>query len=168
MLFDCAENLVLIGFMGAGKSTVGRLLAKETGRYFLDADALIESAQGRPIPSIFKENGETFFRSLEKESAEWLARCVRGSVISTGGGMPAVVERLHAMGRVIYLQLPFEEIVARLGPEERAKRPLFQNPDKARALYETRCALYERQADIILDARMSPHAIVEAVLRQLD
>jgi len=160
----CAENIVLIGFMGAGKSTVGRELARRTGRYFLDADALIEAAQGRAIASIFDEEGESYFRELEQQSARWMAECVRGSIISTGGGMPTVVDRLRQIGTVVYLRLPFDKILARIDTKERAKRPLFHDPERAERLYSEREKIYEAQAQIVVDADRPVDKIVEEIL----
>jgi len=164
----CADNIVLIGFMGAGKSTVGRRLARRSGRYFLDADALIETACGKAVRSIFDEEGEAYFRELERESARWLAECVRGSIVSTGGGMPMVVERLRDIGTVVYLKLPFEKILRRISPQERAKRPLFRDPAEARKLFETRAAIYEKQAQITVDAYGDVDSIVEEILTKLN
>ncbi|BDY12859.1 shikimate kinase [Hydrogenimonas cancrithermarum] len=143
---------------------MGRLLAQKSGRYFLDADALIESAQGRAIASIFNEEGEAYFRELERESARWMAECVRGSIISTGGGMPLVVERLHDIGVVVYLKLPFEKILERISPEERAKRPLFHDLAEAKRLFERREKIYEAQAQITVDADRPAGEIVEKIM----
>ena len=164
---NCADNLVLIGFMGAGKSTVGRELARRTDHYFLDADTLIETAQGREIPEIFATRGEAHFRELERRSARWLAECVRGSIISTGGGMPTVVDRLHEIGTVIYLKLPFETIAQRLQGAEKERRPLFEDLCRARRLFEARAPLYERQADLIVDADRPVKEVVEEILAHL-
>ncbi len=167
MSSDCPENIVLIGFMGSGKSTVGRLLARRSGRFFLDADTLIESQQGCAIPDIFAFGGEALFRELERESAEWMARCVRGTVLSTGGGMPLVVERLREIGRVVYLKLPFERILERISSEERRRRPLFRDIRSARELYGRRVSLYEAQAQIVVDADAPPERIVSEILNRL-
>jgi len=164
----CSENIVLIGFMGSGKSSVGRLLSKKSGRYFLDADALIESVQGRVISSIFENYGEEYFRELEIESARWMAECVKGSIISTGGGMPLVVERLHDIGKVVYLKLPFEKILDRISAEERTKRPLFQDIEKAKNLFKLREEIYEEQAQITVNADRPLEAVVDEILFRCD
>jgi shikimate kinase len=160
----CSKNIFLIGFMGSGKSSVGRRLAQKSGRYFLDVDALIEASEGRTIPTIFKEDGESYFRELEKKSAQWMATCVRGSVIATGGGMPLVVQELQRMGQVLYLKLPFEKILERISPQEREKRPLFHNLTEAKRLFEMREAIYESQADLILNADRTIEEIVNEAL----
>ncbi len=163
----CADNIVLIGFMGAGKSSVGRELARRTGRFFLDADALIETAQGEAIHAIFDERGEEYFRELERESARWMAECVRGSIISTGGGMPTVVERLRDIGTVVYLQLPFEKILRLISADERSKRPLFHNAAETKRLYAERQSIYEKQAHVTIDADRPVEAIVEEIIQKL-
>ncbi|BBG64826.1 shikimate kinase I [Hydrogenimonas sp.] len=164
---SCPENIVLIGFMGSGKSTVGRLLARRSGRYFLDADALIESQQGRPIPEIFAKEGEGFFRALERESAEWMAECVRGTVISTGGGMPIVTKRLRDIGRVVYLKIAFEKILERIPHSELQKRPLFSERKSAEALFMEREKIYGELAEIVVDASAPPEAVAEEILRKI-
>ncbi len=162
---SCADNIVLIGFMGSGKSTVGRELARRTGRFFLDADLLIEGAAGKKVREIFEREGEAYFRELERRSVRWMAECVRGSVISTGGGMPTVVDRLHDVGTVIYLDLPFEKILDRIDPHERAKRPLFSDLEKAQRLFDARKKIYEAQAQLTVAADRPAEAVVEAILR---
>ena len=164
---NCAENIVLIGFMGAGKSTVGRLLAQKSGRFFLDVDALIESWVGRRIDEIFETEGEYAFREMERRCAEWLATCVRGSVISTGGGMATVTDRLRYIGRIVYLELSWEEILRRITPQERQKRPLFSDLKEARRRFEQRRRLYESQADLIVDASQPPEEVVDAIVRNM-
>jgi len=81
------RNVILVGFMGAGKSTVGRLLARRLGRCFVETDAMITAREGRSIPEIFTDRGEFYFRRLEAEVLEALAE-KRGHVIATGGGFP--------------------------------------------------------------------------------
>ena len=164
---NCADNLVLIGFMGAGKSTVGRELARRSGRYFLDADTLIEASEGRSVAEIFEKRGEAYFRELERETARWLAACVRGSVVSTGGGMPVAVEAPQRLGILIYLKLPFEEAMRRLGPRERAGRPLFHDPERARALFSEREKRYEEVAAITVRADREVDEVVGEILTSL-
>lgn len=159
-----ATNLVLIGFMGSGKSSIGRLLAKEKEGYFLDTDAMIESAEGRSVSEIFEKEGEEYFRSLEKKTVKWLKSNVKQSVISTGGGMLVYCEELKEVGKIIYLKVPFETILARLSREELEKRPLFKNEAEAKALYDERNAVYESRADIIIDADDKLENVFKSVL----
>ncbi len=150
--------------MGSGKSTVGRLLARHRGSYFLDTDAMIESAEGRCIADIFDQEGETYFRTLEKKTVQWLKENVKHSVISTGGGMLVYCEELSEVGTVIYLKVPFDTILSRMSAEELRKRPLFQDRDKAKRLFTERNDIYERRADIIIDADDTLENVFRSVL----
>ena len=100
------DNLILIGFMGAGKTTVGKLLAREKGLQFVDTDDRIVAEQKQSIPDIFSKYGESFFRDLETDLLRRMKEDTRHSVISVGGGMPVREENrklLRALGCVIYL-----------------------------------------------------------------
>src|SRR5262245_54244642 len=100
-----AGNVVLVGFMGAGKSSVGRLLARRLGRCFVETDDMISAREGRSIPEIFAERGEAHFRALEGEAVRLLA-LKRDEVIATGGGLPCRdgrMEALRAIGTVVWL-----------------------------------------------------------------
>ncbi len=166
-LCRCHENIVLIGFMGSGKSTVGRLVAKRSSRYFLDTDTLIELQEGMSVTSIFEERGESFFRNLEYRCAQWLAACVSGAVVSTGGGMPSVAAaELKRIGTIVYLKLPFEKILERLSTQERVLRPLFFDKESAEALYMEREKIYASQADITIDASASIDRLADEILEQ--
>ena len=101
------KHIVLIGFMGAGKSTVGRALAAELGRELLDTDQMIEEKAGCRITEIFARQGEQAFRRLEEEILKQLAEEKAPAVISTGGGMPVFEKNrpaLRRLGTVVYLQ----------------------------------------------------------------
>jgi len=158
-----SSNVVLIGFMGSGKSTVGRILSKKTGKFFLDTDALIESREGRCIRDIFADKGEPYFRDLERELFGWLLSNVSNAVISTGGGMPTAVDNLGEMGKCIYLQIGFEQLLDRLKEEEFDKRPLFADVEFAKKIYDVREPIYTRQADISVDATMPPHELADKI-----
>jgi shikimate kinase len=138
--------------MGSGKSTVGRLLAKEKEAYFLDTDSMIESLEGKSIAEIFNESGEAYFRSLENETVHWLKNNVTNAIISTGGGMLVYCEELKEVGKVIYLDVPFETILSRMNAKELEKRPLFKDAVEAEKIYNQRDAVYRQRADIIIDA----------------
>ncbi len=147
-----ASNIVFIGFMGSGKSSVGRLLAKESNRYFLDTDAMIESSEGMSIKEIFEKKGEIYFRQLEEQTVAWLKSNVHDAVISTGGGMLAHCEGLKEVGKIVYLQVPFIKILERLNSAEIEKRPLFKDKQTAEKIYDQRDQLYVSKADLIIDA----------------
>lgn len=147
------NNIVLIGFMGCGKSTIGRKLANEVDKiYFLDTDSMITTYENRQISDIFAQDSEKYFRSAENKTYEWLAKNVKNAIISTGGGLPIYVDDISNMGTVIYLKLDFEVIQARLNDDELSKRPLFCDIQKAKELFCSRESIYEQKADVIIDA----------------
>lgn len=149
------KNIVLIGFMGVGKGSVAREIVKQSDLVALDTDDIIESMENRRIKKIFAEEGEEYFRALERKVAQWLQKEVRRTLISTGGGF-FKVPNLSKIGTVVYLSAPFETIHNRIlahpdAEKKLRKRPLFQDIDKAIKLYDERSALYKKAADIIID-----------------
>jgi shikimate kinase len=146
------DNIVLIGFMGAGKSTVGRLLARRTGRCFVEVDDVIAGRDGRAIPEIFGQDGEARFRQLEGEALEALA-LKSGDVIATGGGLPCQdgrMARLRALGTVIWLRGRLEDMLERAGRS--GARPMLagRSADELAALYRRRESFY-REAHLTID-----------------
>lgn len=126
-------NIVLTGFMGTGKSTVGRLLSRELGLRFMDLDELIEREAALEVKDIFEVHGEARFRELESSVIERLSSGAYGNgiIISTGGG--AVLNEmnrtlLRSFGKVVCLRASVDEILKRVG--ERTDRPLLARPDK--------------------------------------
>lgn len=160
-------NLVLVGFMGTGKSAVGRRAARRLGRRLVDMDTLIEQREGRPIPEIFREAGEPHFRALERALVVELA-AERGLVISTGGGVvvnPDNIADFSRTGVVVCLAATPETILARVGHD--THRPLLQAPDRmARIadLLEKRRPLYEAIPDRIDTTGLSADAVADRVL----
>jgi len=109
------DNIVLVGFMGAGKSVCGRLLARRLGRCFVETDDMIVAREGRSIPEIFRDAGEPRFRELEADALEAL-KLKTGEVIATGGGLPCRegrMEALRALGTVVWLDGDLRELHAR-------------------------------------------------------
>jgi shikimate kinase len=159
--------IVLVGFMGAGKTTVGRLLAAKLGLPFTDSDQVIERQAGRPIPRIFAEDGEPAFRDLEHAV---IAGLLAGpaTVLALGGGAAShpVTRSLLATTPVVYLRVGFAEAMSRVGGDK--DRPMLARPD-VRSLYEDRQALYASVATITVDTdARPPDEIVLDVLTALD
>jgi len=137
--------------MGSGKSTIGRILAKEIKSYFLDTDILIETFENKKISEIFETLGEEEFRKMERRCFEWIKKDVKNTVISVGGGFPVFIPEIKEAGIVIYLKVDFEDILKRMNEKEIQKRPLFQNIQKAKELYEKRDKIYSKLADVIIE-----------------
>ena len=156
-------NIVLIGFMGSGKSSIGRVLAKQKGMYFIDTDSLIESFEGQKIRDIFANHGEGYFRELEKKTFNWLSSCVDNAVISTGGGMPTVIDSFEKLGKTVYLKVDFETLLERLKAEEFDKRPLFADVEFAKKIFEIREPIYTQKSELIVDANMEFESVLKEV-----
>ena len=157
------RNIVLVGMPGSGKTTVGRLLAKRLGRQLVDTDQLIVSRAGMPIPEIFQTKGEPFFRDLEGEAVEE-ASAGFSRVLSTGGGAILRQSNLIAMksnGTVIFLDRPLSDLT----PTD--DRPLADQADKIRALYETRYPLYLAAADAVVPVSGTPEETAQQVWEKL-
>lgn len=162
------ENVILIGFMGVGKGTIARALVKQSDYFAIDTDDIIESLENTKIKKIFETKGEPYFRSLEKKCASWCQDCVQNTIISTGGGFHKQ-ENLKKIGKVVYLRSSFEGIIQRLKDAPNAKkkfkkRPLLNDLDEAKKIYEQRVADYESVADIIIDVE---NKTVEQVVPQI-
>lgn len=119
-------KLFLVGYMGCGKSTIGRKLARALGNRFVDTDSLVEEREGATVYDIFRYEGEERFRQIEREVLEEVIAEASDVVISTGGGLPAWgdnMTRMNEVGRTIYLKRSAENIASRLSPYGRQKRP---------------------------------------------
>jgi shikimate kinase len=146
------DNIILVGFMGAGKSVCGRLLARRLGRCFVETDDMIVAREGRSIPEIFREAGEPRFRELEAETIESL-KLKSGDVIATGGGMPCREGRMDALrelGTVVWLDGDVRELHARAS--RIGNRPMLdgRSMGEVEELYRTRQSYY-RRAHVTVD-----------------
>lgn len=164
------KNIVLCGFMGCGKSTVGKRLAEKLHMTFVDMDSYIEEKAGCTISDIFAEKGEAGFREIEHDTCCTLGG-QNGLVIATGGGAVLRsdnVAALKANGTVVLLEVGVDCVLSRLAGD--TTRPLLQRPDKAAAateLLNTRTPLYKAAADITVNAEAEADTVVAAILRQL-
>jgi 3-dehydroquinate synthase len=162
-------NIVLVGFMGAGKSTVARELHRLGGLTVVDLDELIVSRSGRSIPEIFHEEGEQGFRNRESEALKSLSGC-RGTVIATGGGVVGREENwavMRALGKVVYLRAGWPTLQSRLADGE--GRPLADGGDweRVEALWRRRLPLYG-QADLAIDtAGLEAPQVARQILQRL-
>ena len=157
--------LVLIGFMGAGKTSVGALLARDAGRPFVDADAELERAAGKPIARIFAEDGEPAFRELEERVVCGLLERADGAVIAAGGGaLTRAGSRaaLVAGARTVWLDVPFETAWERVR-SDRPDRPLAVERERFRELYGSRRAAYAEAADAIVDGSASAQVAADTI-----
>lgn len=165
------HRVFLVGFMGAGKTTVGRLLARRLGWSFADLDESIEAASQRSIPDIFSGEGEPAFRQYESEALDGLLSQAGEEpvVLALGGGTTAQAANRDAIakakGLTVWLHCPLEELRRRC--DEMTNRPLFEDASQFHQLYETRLPYYE-SADFRVDASpRDPALIVEEIVQCL-
>lgn len=160
--------LVLVGFMGAGKTTVGRFLAESMGRTFIDLDGEIEATTGKTISSIFAESGETAFREIECTMLAAFIGDRPPGVIAAGGG--AVFRRanrdlLRRQAVTIFLDPPFDEIWRRV-QHEREHRPVAagKTREELETLYLERYQLYRESASMTVSTSEKPGAIADSII----
>jgi shikimate kinase len=163
------DNIVLVGFMGAGKSVCGRLLARRLGRCFVETDEMIVARDGRSIPDIFREAGESRFRELEAEALESL-KLKSGEVIATGGGTPCGegrMELLRELGTVVWLDGDLGELHARAA--RIGDRPMLAGRTRAEIeeLYRSRRPYYGRAHLTIDTTGLGADQVVARVLSAL-
>lgn len=189
-----SRNIVLIGMMGAGKSTVGRVLAERTGRELVETDVEVERSAGRPIAAIFAADGEDTFRRLERDAVA-SAAAHDGRVVSVGGGAvldQSNVAALRDTGVLVWLRVPAGTLIERLRRTDHAERPLLDvaDPDdprgvaprtdgpetetpaadeldaaaRIRRLAAARAPRYAETADHTVEAMDSPEAVADEIL----
>lgn len=144
------RHLVIIGFMGSGKSTLSSMLSCSFGLPIYSTDEMITQHMQMPIAEIFKIFGEDFFRTQETEIFKRILQIDHPHIIDCGGGFGAY-QKVEELGRVIFLDLKFDEILERMSEQERKKRPLFASLSKARELFIQRRAIYLKKAQLILN-----------------
>jgi shikimate kinase len=155
-----SPNIILIGFMGSGKSSVGNALSKLSGYAFVDTDTLIETEEGLKISELFVQKGEPYFRACEHHVCETLSS-YHNTIIATGGGLPCQPENqdlLKKSGFMVYLKVSQESINTRLKND--SSRPLLAQPD----LLAKRVPIYHQLADLEIDTHdQSIQSVAEAI-----
>ncbi len=159
-LYKDKMNIVLVGMAGCGKTTIGKLLAENSGKKFIDTDDLIVEKENRDIPAIFKEKGEEYFREVEKEVVREISK-QNGLVIATGGGVPLNNENIIALkgnGDIYFIDRPLDDIM----PTE--DRPLSSNREDLEKRYNERYDIYTKCADCVIDGS----GTVDEVLKRIE
>jgi len=166
------SNVALIGFMGVGKTVVGKALARKLNWEFIELDSLIEQKAGKPIAEIFQQDGEIVFRGLEIEVTKEIAR-EKNLVIACGGGIvlnKINIDRLKEEGIIVYLTASPRVILKRVSSEE-GQRPLLEidNPTLTiRELLRFRKPFYERAADIKIDtSKLNVDEVVKKLIEKM-
>ncbi|TXH67435.1 MAG: shikimate kinase [Thiothrix sp.] len=163
------DNIILVGLMGAGKSTIGRQLARRFNLEFHDSDKLIETRTGVPIPTIFEMEGEQGFRDREEQAIAELTQ-LRGIVLATGGGSILRANNraaLKACGKVVYLRASAEQLYSRIHHDK--NRPLMQTDhplQTLRHLLQAREAYYLEVADLIVPTGKQKVAYIVNLIAQ--
>ena len=165
-------NIALIGFMGTGKTVIGKALAKKLGKEFVELDSLIEQMAGKTIPEIFREDGEIAFRELEIEATKKVSQRIN-TIIACGGGLvlnKINIDRLRERGRIVYLTASLRVILKRTS-NDAEERPLLKVADPAltiRELLNFRKPFYERAADITVNtSRLNVDSAVAQIIERL-
>ncbi len=168
-------RLFLIGYMGCGKSSMGRKIARRLGMEFIDTDALVEQTEGAEIADIVRYQGEEYFRECERKALEKAAEHP-DAVISTGGGLPMWrdnMDRVLSLGLSVYIRRSPEQIMSRLSPYGRYKRPKFRGLNDEELLAFMRTNMAERepvylQANVTLDCEgRSDDELIDAILETI-
>lgn len=162
------NNIVLCGFMGCGKSTVGKNIARKSGRHFIDMDSYIEEKAGMTVSEIFEKYGENGFRDIEHAVCMELSEKTN-LIIASGGGaftFERNVQVFKGKDTIVFLDVPLEVIKLRLKND--TVRPLLQRPDKEKAmtdLYNIRYPIYKNAADIVVKGKGTPLSTAFAIMK---
>ena len=161
------QNITLIGMAGVGKSTIGRELAKELDMQFIDTDKLIEKREMRRIPDIIEHDGEDAIKSIEKDCI--ISINTKNSIISTGGSViyyKDAMKHLREISKIIYLHAGFDSIHKRIGNRNTGGL-VINGTNSLEELYNSRLPLYNKYADIIIDAEKDIKDIVDNIIQNI-
>lgn len=163
-------NIVLCGFMGSGKTTVGKKLSNYTGLKFIDTDTYVEKKVGHTINQIFNKYGETYFRNIEKDCVKEISSKT-DYIISTGGGTilnKSNVDNLKKSGKIIFINVSFDIITYRLSKDN--TRPLIKNSDinSIEELFKQRQEKYQLVSDIMVDGTLSIDEICKDIISKVE
>lgn len=154
--------------MGSGKTSVGKILARQLYKDFVDVDTIIEAEEKMSVTEIFETKGEAYFRELEQKCINKLTE-KKGQVIATGGGLP-IHSSIAEKSLIVYMDADFDVILSRLPKKEREKRPLLEDEVRARALYAERIDTYKELAVFTVDSNQKIpifiHVIRDFILDQ--
>lgn len=162
------KNIILCGFMGCGKSTVGKLLAKKMGVSFVDMDAYIENKSQMTVKEIFEKHGESYFRDLEYDACVKLSK-TGDKVIAAGGGtltFPRNVDVFKKNGLILFLDVSYKALCTRLKND--TSRPLLQcenRNEKIKELLDKRMPVYKSVADYVIKGDLPPNKVVPQIIK---
>ncbi|NIP29370.1 MAG: AAA family ATPase [Candidatus Dadabacteria bacterium] len=169
---DKRKNIYLVGFMGAGKSTIGKILSERLNIDYFDLDKEIEKAENREIKMIFEQNGEEYFRILETSTLNHLSSSNKNFIISTGGG---VIEReenrgiMSRFGKTLYLKADINTLWERVRHSKH--RPLLNVDNafvKAKELFNKRKDLYEKSDYVVETDNLNKEQVADEILKIID
>ena len=147
--------------MGSGKTSVGKILAKQLFKDFVDVDTMIEAEVGASVNEIFETKGEAYFRDLEQKCINKLTEN-KGQIIATGGGLP-IYSSISEKSLIVNIDADFDVILNRLSKKEHAKRPLLQDEDRARTLFNERIDTYKKLATFSVDANQKIPVFIHVI-----
>lgn len=161
------RNIYLCGFMGCGKSYTGKKLAEKMDCILVDLDAYIEEKEGRTIPEIFAQDGETHFRELE---AKYIREMPENSVVATGGGAiinPVTAETARNAGTVIFLDADFELCYSRIKGDTHRPLVMKNTKEQLEQLFNTRREIYLKNSDFSVNSNLGGTEILDMILKGL-
>ncbi len=156
------NNIVLIGFMGCGKTTIGRKVANLYESILIDTDSIIETNHNMSVAEFFSSFGEKKFRKYEAYVCNWIKENVNNAVIATGGGTPIHYD-LRDIGNVFYLKAPLNVLIERVTLDGISKRPMFDEFKSIVNLYDKRVKYYEKMADYTINAMENINIISQKI-----